>query len=144
MGQKVIIRAAAIPGREFKGHIKTLGGTSGQSWDRRFECRIALDETAPELRNGMTSNILITVESLDDVLWVPSQALYENDNRAFVYLRNGESFITRDVKLIRRSESQAVITGLNEGDVVALSNPDQGKSSKAGQQDGGVMKALAK
>jgi HlyD family secretion protein len=143
-GQKVTIRAAAIPGREFKGHIKALGGTSGQSWDRRFECRIAFDETGPELRPGMSSNILITVESLDDVLWLPSQALYESDNRAFVYLRNGDSFITRDVKLVRRSESQAVITGLNEGDVVALSNPDQGKAAKTGQQDGGVMKALSK
>jgi hypothetical protein len=142
-GQKVTIRAAAIPGREFKGHIKTLGGTTGSSWDRRFECRIALDETGPELRPGMSSNILITVEALDNVLWLPSQALFENDNRAFVYLRNGESFITRDVKLIRRSESQAVITGLSEGDLVALSNPDQGKSTKSGQE-GGVMKALSK
>ena len=119
----------------------------GSSWDRRFECRIALDETGPELRPGMSSNILITVESLDDVFWLPSQALFESDNRAFVYLRNADSFITRDVKLVRRSESQAVITGLNEGDVVALSSPDQqqAKSGKSGQQDGGgVMKALQK
>jgi len=146
-GLKVTIRAAAIPGRQFKGHIKTLGGTMGSSWDRRFECRIALDETGPELRPGMSSNILITVESLDDVFWLPSQALFESDNRAFVYLRNADSFITRDVKLVRRSESQAVITGLNEGDVVALSSPDQqqAKSGKSGQQDGGgVMKALQK
>ncbi len=30
-----------------------------------------------------------------------------------------------DVKLVRRSESQAVITGIKEGELVALSNPDQ-------------------
>jgi HlyD family secretion protein len=142
-GQKVTIRAAAIPDREFRGHVKSLGGTSGSAWDRRFECRIALDETGPELRPGMTSNILITVESLDDVLWVPSQALFESDGRAFLYVRTPQGFVSRDVKLIRRSESQAVITGIGEGEQVALSNPDQqNKSAKSDQ--GGVMKALTK
>jgi HlyD family secretion protein len=142
-GQKVTIRAAAIPGHEFRGHVKSLGGTSGSAWDRRFECRIALDETGPELRPGMTSNILITVESLDDALWIPSQALFESDGRAFVYVQTPQGFASRDVKLIRRSESQAVITGLAEGDPVALSNPDQNKAAKTGDS-GGVMKALTK
>jgi hypothetical protein len=143
-GQKVTIRAAAIPGREFRGHVKTLGGTSGSAWDRRFECRIALDETGPELRPGMTSNILITVESLDDVLWVPSQALFENGGRAFVYARTPQGFVSRDVKLVRRSESQAVITGIAEGEQVALSNPDQQTKSGKAANSGGVMKALTK
>jgi multidrug efflux pump subunit AcrA (membrane-fusion protein) len=142
-GQKVTIRAAAIPGREFRGHVKSLGGTSGSAWDRRFECRIALDETGPELRPGMTSNILITVESLSDVLWLPSQALFESDGRTFVYARTAQGFVSRDVHLVKRSESQAVITGIAEGEAVALSNPDQNKSTKAGDA-GGVMKALTK
>ncbi|HEV8417084.1 MAG TPA: HlyD family efflux transporter periplasmic adaptor subunit [Bryobacteraceae bacterium] len=142
-GQRVTIRAAAIPGREFRGHVKSLGGTSGSAWDRRFECRIALDDTGPELRPGMTSNIQITVESLEDALWIPSQALFETDGRAFVYLQTPQGFVSRDVKLIRRSESQAVIAGLAEGEPVALSNPDQNKAAKTGAT-GGVMKALAK
>jgi len=147
-GQKVTIRAAAIPGREFRGHVKSLGGTSGSAWDRRFECRIALDETGPELRPGMTSNILITVESLEDALWIPSQALFESDGRAFVYARTPQGFVSRDVKLVRRSESQAVITGIAEGEQVALSNPDQSNANryKGGKSGGtgGVMKALTK
>jgi HlyD family secretion protein len=143
-GQKVTIRAAALPEREFRGHVKSLGGTMGSSWDRRFDCRIALDESGPELRPGMTSNISITVESLDNVLWLPSQALFESDNRPFVYLRTDSGFVARDVSLVRRSESQAVIAGLDEGDLVALSNPEeQGKSANSGQSDG-VMKALSK
>ena len=85
-GQPVNVRAAAIPGRDFKGHIKSVGAATGLAWERSFESRIALDEGAPELRPGMTSNILITVESLDDVLWVPSQALFESDGRSFLYI----------------------------------------------------------
>jgi HlyD family secretion protein len=139
--QKVTIRAAAIPGREFKGHVKSVGAATGSAWDRSFECRIALDETAPELRPGMTSNISITVESLDNVLWVPLPALFDNGGKSFVYLRTADGFISRDVQLVRRSESQAVISGINEGELVALSNP--GQQSKA-VDSGGVMKALQK
>src|SRR5215510_5843570 len=84
-GQSVSVRAAAIPGRDFKGHIKSVGASTGSAWERTFECRITLEEKTPELRPGMTSNILITVESLDDALWVPSQALFEIDGRSFVY-----------------------------------------------------------
>jgi len=143
-GQKVSIRAAAVPGREFKGHIKIVGASTGSTWDRTFECRIALDEMAPELRPGMSSNIFITVESLDDVLWVPSQALFENSGRSFVYTRTPQGFAPRDVKLVRRSESQAVISGINEGELVALSNPDQQSRSGNSSQPDGVMKALQK
>jgi HlyD family secretion protein len=143
-GQKVSIRAAALPGRDFKGHIKSVGASTGSAWERTFECRIALDETAPELRPGMTSNILITVESLDDVLWVPSQALFEIDGRSFVYARTADGFTPRDVKLVKRSESQAVISGINEGDWIALSNPDQQSRSGSSGQPNGVMKALQK
>jgi len=142
-GQVVSVRAAAIPGREFKAHIKSVGASTGSAWERTFECRITLDESTPELRPGMTSNILITVESLDDVLWLPSQALFEIDGRSFVYMRTAQGFTSQDVKLVRRSESQAVISGIPEGALVALSNPDQSRSGNRGQP-AGVMKALQK
>jgi len=139
---KVSISVAAIPGREFKGHVKNVGTASGPQWERVFETRIGLDEVAPEMRPGMTSNILVTVESLEDVLWIPAQALMESDGRSFVYARSAEGVFTpQDVQLVRRSESQAVITGIEEGREVALSKPEQQKSAKPAA---GVMKALQK
>jgi HlyD family secretion protein len=142
-GQKVRVAVVALAGRSFAGHVKTLGGTTGPPWDRRFESRIALDEAGPELRPGMTSNMLITVETMQDALWVPSQALFESDGRTFVYRKGPTGFMPHDVTLIRRSESQAVLKGINEGDVVAMSNPDQqNKTAGSGQQS--AMKALSK
>jgi multidrug efflux pump subunit AcrA (membrane-fusion protein) len=142
-GQKVSVRVAAIPGRAFNAHVTSVGASTGSSWERTFECHIALDETAAELRPGMTSNIVITVESLQNVLWVPSQALFEIDGRSFIYTRTPDGFAARDVTLVRRSESQAVITGVPEGSVVALSNPDQFSRSRGGTASG-AMKALGR
>ena len=142
VGQKVSLTVVALPGKSFAGRVKTVGGTTGSPWDRHFDCRITLDQPAPEMRPGMTSNMLITAESLDGVLWIPSQALYESDGKTFVYIRTPKGFMPHDVTLLNRSESQAVVKGLNEGDVVAMSNPDQ-QTKPAGQQNG-AMQALQK
>ena len=56
--------------RRFRAHVKSLGNTIGDPWDRNFDCRMTLDSAGPELRPGMTSNLVITAEKLDDVLWV--------------------------------------------------------------------------
>ena len=73
----------------------------------------------------------------------PGLKLFESDGRKFVYAKGPNGFMPHDVALVRRSESQAVITGINEGVLVGMSNPDQlNKPSNAGQQNG-AMKALA-
>src|ERR1035437_7849851 len=128
--------------KQYAGKVKNIGGTSGPPWDRRFEARISLDQAAPELRPGMTSNMVITVDTLDNILWIPSQALFESDGRTFVYARGPNGFVPHDVALVRRSESQAVITGIKEGETVAMSNPDQQLKSGA-TPNSGAMKALS-
>lgn len=142
-GQKVTVKVVALAGKEFHGAIKSLGGTSGPPWDRHFECRISLEQGSPELRPGMTSNLVITAETVDDALWLPFQALFESDGRTFVYLKSPNGFMPHDVTLVKRSESQVVLKGVNEGDQVAMSNPDQtNKPAEKGQS--GAMKALSK
>jgi len=143
-GQKVTIRVVAVPGREFPGKVKFIGGTTGPPWDRKFESRITLDAPAPELRPGMTSNMIITVDTIDNVLWIPTQALFESDGRTYVYARGPSGFVPHDVKLVRRSESQAIVEGINETDVVALTTPDQQIKSAGTIQQTGAMKALSK
>ena len=142
VGQPVSISVVALAGKKFQGHVKSLGSPSGQAWDRKFECRMTLDQPGPELRPGMSVSIVITAEELDNVLWVPSQALFERDGRPFVYLNTPAGFTPRDVTLVKRSESQAVLTGVNEGDLVALSNPAE--QAKPAPQKEGAMKAIPK
>jgi len=141
-GAKVDIQIVAVPFRKFHGRIKDMAGTSGPPWDRRFECKITLDDPSPELRPGMNANVVINAEILHKVLWVPGQAVFESDGRTFVYVKSGSGFAPADVGLARRSETQAVITGLSEGQVVALANPDQQAEKKGG--GGGALQAISK
>lgn len=143
VGQAVSIRVVALPSREFHGRIKNIGGSTGFVWDRRFECRMTVDDSSPELRPGMNAEILITTEVMRKTLWIPGQAVFEADGRTFVYVPSGSGFAPRDVKLVRRSESQVVVEGLAEGQRVALASPEE-QGKKPGAQSGGALQAIPK
>ena len=141
-GQSVTVAVVALAGKSFPAKVTTLGNSVGQPWDRRFDCRMALEQAGPELRPGMSSNLVITAEKLDNVIWVPSQALFERDGKSFVYLKTATGFVPRDVTLVKRTESQVVLTGVNEGDTVALSNPSE--RNKPAAQPQSATKAVGK
>jgi HlyD family secretion protein len=142
VNDKVAITIIAVPGRKFQGHIKELGGTTGPFWDRHFECKMALENPAPELRPGMSAQLVVTTDEMRGVLSVPSQALFESGGRTFVYVRSGRSFAAKDVKLLRRNETRAVVSGLSEGQMVALANPvEMAKKNSGGASP---LKAVAK
>ncbi len=143
--QPVLITAVALPEHPYHGKISDLGGTTGPMWERRFECKISIDDPTPELRPGMTANIVITAETLKNSLWIPAQALFESDGRTFVYAKTPEGgFATQDVNLVRRSESQVVVTGAKEGQVVALARPDQKKDKEKEKKGGSAVQAISK
>ena len=142
VGQKAKVSIPALGGKMFEGKVKDIGGTTGPPWDRRFDCKLTLESPVPELRPGMTARIVITTGVLNNVLWVPSQALFESDGRTFVYRGTPSGFTPQDVKMVRRSESQVVLTGAAEGQLVALASPEQGR--KQSTKTGGAMKAIAK
>jgi hypothetical protein len=139
---RVAITIIAVPDRKHLGHVKEMGGTSGPPWDRHFECKIALDNPSPELRPGMSAQIVVTTEQMRHVLWLPAQALFESDGRTFVYVRSGASFAPKDVKLVRRNETRVVLTGLAAGQVVALANPLEIAKKKASAS--GALPAVPK
>lgn len=142
VGQAADLSVVAMPEKKFHAHIKSIGGTTGSPWERGFECIFAVDNPVAELRPGMSGRITVTTDTIRDALWLPSQALFESDGRTFVYLRSGQSFSPKDVKLVQRSESRVVITGLSEGQVVAMASPESMQKKKGGAAGGGALKAL--
>ena len=130
LGDKAEINVIAVPGHKFHGRVSDLGGTTGPFWDRHFECKIALDDPVPALRPGMSAIVVLTTDELRNVLWIPAQALFETGGRTFVYVRSGKSFVAKDVKLERRNETRAVVSGVAEGTEVALSNPLETEKKK--------------
>jgi hypothetical protein len=139
VGQRAIVRPKAMPGQEFTGHISVLGGSAGSAWNRTFNCRVALDQSDKALRPGFSVDVVIRVETLQKVLWVPSQAVFEREGRFFVYQEAPEGFVAHPVTIVRRTESQAVVTGIEEGVTIALAEPGQRKQNGASSNALGAL-----
>jgi len=142
LGQQAAIELVALPGGKLTGTVSNLGGTTGSPWNRRFECKLNVTGTVPGMRPGMTARITIATHTAKNVLWIPAQALYESEGRKFVYLQSPGGFTTKDVTMIRRGESQVIIDGLKDGDVISMANPLQNQDTKSAA--GGASKALPK
>jgi HlyD family secretion protein len=143
VGQKADISIIAVPRKPYFGRVKEIGGTAGTPWDRHFECRVSIDNSSPELRPGMTAKVVLTTDTLRNVSWVPAQAVFESDGRSFAYLQSGSGFVPTDIKVVRSSESQVVLTGLKDGAVVAMANPSE-QDKKPGAGTGGALQAIGK
>jgi HlyD family secretion protein len=142
-GDKAKVTIIALPQHPFSGRVKEIGGTNGPPWNRHFECKITLDNPAPELRPGMSGNVVLTTDEMRNVLSLPSQALFETGGKTWVYAQTGSGFARRDVKLVRRNEMRVVIEGLNAGQAVALADPSEA-ARKTGAGSSNPMQSLHK
>jgi multidrug resistance efflux pump len=129
-GQKATVQIDALPGRTFTAKVGALSGNASRgsffetSAVRQFDVGLQLDALDPQMRAGSSLRVVIDGQELPSALHVPRQAVFEKNGKNYVFLQIGERFDRRDVKVVNRTESRAVISGLSEGAVIALVDPD--------------------
>jgi multidrug efflux pump subunit AcrA (membrane-fusion protein) len=130
-GQAATVQIDALPGRTFAAKVGPLSGSASRgnffetSAVRQFDITLQLDKPDPAMRAGSSLRVVIDGREIANALHVPRQAVFEKNGKNFVFLRVGEDrFDRRDVKVENITESRAVVSGLNEGDVIALVDPD--------------------
>ena len=119
----------AIADRQFSGHIERIGTiastdfTGGWPFPRNFDLEVALDQTDPRLKPGMTVQLT--------VWWTSSRCSHDpgpgivSEVRADRGLRVGRfKFQERVIEVGRRSGDRILVEkGLRAGDRVALKDP---------------------
>ncbi len=79
------------------------------------------------LRPGLLADAEIIVDKIENTLYVPYQGIFEVNGNPVVYVWDGNGLDTRRVELGKRSESQiAIVSGLEEDELIALEPPDAG------------------
>src|SRR5262249_20918928 len=82
-----------------------------------------------QLRPGLLVESEIIIENIPHTLYVPLQAVFEKAGKTAVFVRAGNRYEQRTVKLGKRTESQvAILEGLRQGDWIALTDMEAGKS----------------
>ena len=84
------------------------------------------------LRPGLLADVEIQIEKIPDALHVPAQAVFQKNGKPTVFVQQkNKRFVPREVQLVKQSESMMVLaSGVQAGDIVALSDPTAGKSGK--------------
>ena len=80
------------------------------------------------------------VENIPDTLYIPFQAVFEDQAQPIVYVLEGGRLQARRVSLGKRSESQIAVTdGLQEGEMISLQAPGNaaGAAPKAEKKSSG-------
>jgi multidrug resistance efflux pump len=127
-GQPVEVVFDALPGRVFHGTVKSVGGASVRQFfssnsSGNFEVGIQLVDADPRLRSGFTAQIVFLGGVKKNVLYLPRQALFLKDGKRIAYVKKGNGYEQREVKIQSENESRAAIEGVEEGSVVALVDP---------------------
>lgn len=125
-GQHVVVGIDAFPEKKMEGEVVTIAniGQSMPNSDAKvFEVKIKVFGEDPDLKPAMTTSNVIFTNTYADTLFIPTDAVFENDSMQFVYLQKGN--ITRQiVRLAEANENFVIVAqGLKEGDQLCLNEP---------------------
>jgi multidrug resistance efflux pump len=122
------IEIEGLPGTVLAGKVTRVNEYPAQeNWFnanvKEYATTVEVVDPPTGLRPGMTAQVAIRVETLDDVLQVPIQAVVERDGVYYCARRAGSTMQLRQVDVGSTNEKFTVIRdGLAEGDEVSM-NP---------------------
>jgi HlyD family secretion protein len=130
-GMKAKIRVDAFASETFDGTVTdvaplpdTLNPFSSDI--KVYTTKVRIDRPLPGLKPGMTAQVKIFVNEIDNVLSVPVEAVVHYDNKDHVAVKNpGGGFEWREVTLGLSNEKQVEVKqGIQSGELVAIKPGD--------------------
>lgn len=144
-GQKVVIRPDAYSDSVYNGKIESVANLA-QNKDYKskikiFPVQIRISGQSKKLLPGLTVSCKIIVSEIPDVIYIPLESLFKEAGAEYVYLRSGSGFKRREIKTGAVNTDFAIITeGLDENNVIALSNPFLKKEEVKEKKTNGTAK----
>ena len=131
VGKDVILQLDALPGLELHGVVRTVSSLAStlerDSPLKYFICDVTIADAGPYLRSikpGMRLQARVILEKYDSCFVVPASALDIKDDKTFVFVREENDFVKREVQVGLGKHGQAtLLSGVNEREQIALRNP---------------------
>lgn len=127
-GLNVEIKPDAFSDSIFTGRVNAVANLAvNKSKDSRakvFPVEILINETNKNLLPGLTVSCRLIIDQIEDVLYVPIEAVNAEGDKSFVYKKSGSGYNKVEVEVGTSNSDYTIITkGLSEKDEVALSLP---------------------
>ena len=142
-GLKARIRVEAHPEIVLTGEVQKIGvlPDAQNRWMnpelKVYSTTVTIDGKQEWLKPGLSASIEIIVDILDDVLYVPIQAIRHEDNQRYCYVQRGVSTERRRVETGAYNEVHIEIkSGLSEGERVLLLAPATDERQEGEKEEG--------
>jgi multidrug efflux pump subunit AcrA (membrane-fusion protein) len=127
-GLEVEVRPDAFSDNKFTGVVKEVANLAvnktGSTKIKVFPVAIYLNESNKDLLPGLTVSCRIIIDKIEDVLYVPIDAVHSDSGKNFVFKKSGGGFKKVEVETGRsNSDYTIIVSGLDEKDEVALTDP---------------------
>ena len=131
-GMSAVTRSDVQKDRIFHGEvikIDSVANAGNRRWGdqiRRFKVEVSLQGNDLELKPGTSAEVEIHTADLEDVLYVPLQAVHAAAGKYFCFLDGASSKAMAELTVGRSNDSfLEIIDGLEEGQHVLLYKPVQ-------------------
>lgn len=139
VGQAARVRFDAIPGKVFEGQVTRLA-PSFDPLTRTLDAELQLPNPERVLRPGMYGEAELELARHEGALVIASEAVQLSNDKAFVFVLEGEVVHRREVTLGEElGEQLEILTGLTPGTVVVTRGIDglsEGAKVRVGQAKG--------
>ncbi|MEM6473979.1 MAG: HlyD family efflux transporter periplasmic adaptor subunit, partial [Planctomycetota bacterium] len=130
-GMAVKIAVDAVPGLTLKGIVSKVNryaepGSWFSSNIKEYAVFVDILDPPETIRTGMTAEVQVFVEQLEDATQIPIEGLYEHGGKMYALVQNSETeFRTAEVEIGATNDTMATIkSGVEEGETVILNLRD--------------------
>lgn len=128
VGQRVDVSLDAMPEKNLTGIISDVAnvGTQRPNSDAKvYEVVIEIQKSDSTLRPSMTTSNVIHINSIQNALYLPLETVHTQDSMSYVYTKDGNDPVMRQVILGEMNSNHVVILeGVKPSFEVYLSAPD--------------------
>jgi hypothetical protein len=135
-GQQAQVYVDAFPDEAFPVRVGALSGMASRAnWfesatvTRLFDVTFHFEKPDPRLKAGSSVRVVIEGKDIPDAVHVPRQAVFEKNGKTHVFVRSGDRFEQREVKVAHLTESRAAVEGIEHDAEVALVDPTAARNA---------------
>lgn len=127
-GQICMLTLEAYPDTSFPGRVGNVGNLARTKYygsgPNVFDVQVDLDEIDSRFRPGMNAKLDVIVDTFEDEIFVPIEAVFSHDGETVVYISRGRAFEERPVIVGKRNDTHIIVhDGLEASQEIALVNP---------------------
>jgi multidrug efflux pump subunit AcrA (membrane-fusion protein) len=135
-GQRVEIKIDASPDIKLAGKVRSVSSVASRQnffdggGERRFDIAFEVEGHHAQVRPGVSTALSIAGQTFENVVHVPRAAIFDVTGQPTVYVKTAQGFEPKPVKVVARTESTAIIEGVDVPADVALVNPIRSATTK--------------